>query len=69
MPDGSHRHSVWFSITREDWPTEPVNANQPRSTRHRNVCQLLLLNRSRPATTSPSPDSSATVRFNCPQAA
>jgi RimJ/RimL family protein N-acetyltransferase len=21
MPDGSQRHSVWFSITREDWPT------------------------------------------------
>ncbi|MDE3104601.1 MAG: GNAT family N-acetyltransferase [Acidobacteriota bacterium] len=20
MPDGSQRHSVWFSITREDWP-------------------------------------------------
>jgi N-acetyltransferase len=21
MPDGSQRHSVWFSITREEWPT------------------------------------------------
>jgi len=21
MPDGSRRHSVWFSIIREDWPT------------------------------------------------
>ena len=21
MPDGTLRHSVWFSITREDWPT------------------------------------------------
>jgi RimJ/RimL family protein N-acetyltransferase len=21
MPDGSLRHSVWFSITKEDWPT------------------------------------------------
>jgi len=21
MPDGSHRHSAWFSIIREDWPT------------------------------------------------
>jgi N-acetyltransferase len=21
MPDGTHRHSVWFSIIREDWPT------------------------------------------------
>jgi RimJ/RimL family protein N-acetyltransferase len=21
MPDGTARHSVWFSITREDWPT------------------------------------------------
>jgi RimJ/RimL family protein N-acetyltransferase len=20
MPDGSPRHSVWFSITQEDWP-------------------------------------------------
>ena len=20
MPDGSARHSVWFSITQEDWP-------------------------------------------------
>ena len=20
MPDGSQRHSVWFSVTREDWP-------------------------------------------------
>ncbi|NYF80848.1 GNAT family N-acetyltransferase [Granulicella arctica] len=20
MPDGTHRHSVWFSIIREDWP-------------------------------------------------
>jgi RimJ/RimL family protein N-acetyltransferase len=21
MPDGSQRHSLWYSITREDWPT------------------------------------------------
>jgi N-acetyltransferase len=21
MPDGSQRHSQWFSITREEWPT------------------------------------------------
>jgi N-acetyltransferase len=20
MPDGTQRHSVWFSITKEDWP-------------------------------------------------
>ena len=24
MPDGSHRNSVWFSITREDWPATKV---------------------------------------------
>lgn len=35
MPDGSLRHSVWFSITREDWPqvksrlTERLRAAQP----------------------------------------
>jgi len=25
MPDGTVRHSVWFSITREDWPTTKVH--------------------------------------------
>ncbi|HEU4637188.1 MAG TPA: GNAT family protein [Edaphobacter sp.] len=35
MPDGSLRHSVWFSITREDWPqvrsrlTERLQAGPP----------------------------------------
>jgi RimJ/RimL family protein N-acetyltransferase len=25
MPDGSTRHSVWYSITKEDWPTVKAN--------------------------------------------
>lgn len=35
MPDGSLRHSIWFSITREDWPqvrsrlTERLQASPP----------------------------------------
>ena len=35
MPDGSQRHSVWFSITREDWPQVrsrlEQRVGQPRS--------------------------------------
>ena len=45
MPDGTHRHSVWFSITQEDWP-------QVKSQLKQRLAQ-----------------GSATVRFNCPQAA
>jgi RimJ/RimL family protein N-acetyltransferase len=25
MPDGSHRHSIWFSIIREEWPAVRAN--------------------------------------------
>ena len=28
MPDGTARHSVWFSITREDWPTTKAHLMQ-----------------------------------------
>ena len=28
MPDGTPRHSVWFSITREDWPTVKARLTQ-----------------------------------------
>jgi RimJ/RimL family protein N-acetyltransferase len=28
MPDGTHRHSAWFSITHEDWPTTKAHLNQ-----------------------------------------
>ena len=32
MPDGSPRHSVWFSITQEDWPTTKSHLAQRLST-------------------------------------
>ena len=28
MPDNTLRHSVWFSITREDWPTTKAKLTQ-----------------------------------------
>ncbi len=28
MPDGTHRHSVWFSIIREDWPQVKAHLTQ-----------------------------------------
>lgn len=33
MPDGSPRHSVWFSITREDWPTTKSHLQSRLATR------------------------------------
>ena len=33
MPDGTHRHSVWFSIIREDWPASKALLQARLSTR------------------------------------
>jgi RimJ/RimL family protein N-acetyltransferase len=34
MPDGTRRHSVWFSILREDWPTVKAHVNQRINAKH-----------------------------------
>jgi RimJ/RimL family protein N-acetyltransferase len=37
MPDGSQRHSVWFSITKEDWPQVKSNLEQRLASESRHL--------------------------------